>query len=383
MNREQLIRCINSALQFKQTNTIYYNIIYNSKSYTKLACFDLDHTLIKPKSGSKLPKNKDDYMYMPYVINKLNELYEKDYRIVIFTNQAGKYLESVLQKIQNILLELMPIKLDVMVATKDDYYRKPHTGAFELYLTLINQNIKDFSEIFYCGDAAGRPTDFAYSDYAFAYNLSLKYSRSIKFYLPEEIFENKIIPFTPICKDNSINYITECSGKYKLPIITKENPQEIVVMCGLPGSGKSSFAFTLFGLDSRYSIVSKDKYKTKAISTIKKAIKEGFSVIIDDTNVNNESRQIYIKIAQEHKLFIRCISMDTPLDICKHLNDMRIEISKGIIVKVPELVYNILNKKYTRPKISEGFNSVIYVPFVLSKDIPKPFVYIYNTLIYC
>ena len=363
--------------------------MFSSKKFTKLACFDLDHTLIKPKSGRKLPKNKEDYMFMPNVINKLKELYEKDYRIVIFTNQSGKYLESVLEKIQNILLELMPIKLDIVVATKNDYYRKPHTGMFELYLTLINQNIEDFSEIFYCGDAAGRPADFAYSDYAFTYNLSLKYSIGIKFYLPEEIFENKIIPFTPVCKDNSINYVNECSASTsKLPTIHKSKYQEIVVMCGFPGSGKSTLAQSIFGHDSDYIIVSKDIHKARAMSNIKRAIKDGFSIVVDDTNVNTESRQTYIVLAQEYELFVRCISMDTPLDICKHLNDMRVEqagklVSKGKAQKVPELVYNVLNKKYQRPNVSEGFDTVIYVPFVLPREVPKEFIYIYNILIYC
>ena len=56
--------------------------------------------------------------------------------------------------------------------------------------------------------------------------------------------------------------------------------------------------------------------------------------------------------------------MDTPLDICKHLNDMRVEqagklVSKGKAQKVPELVYNVLNKKYQRPNVSEGFDTVI------------------------
>ena len=71
MNKEQLIRCINSAFQFKQAGSVYYNVIPTSKKFNKLACFDLDHTLIKPKSSRVLPKNKEDYMYMPNVINKL------------------------------------------------------------------------------------------------------------------------------------------------------------------------------------------------------------------------------------------------------------------------------------------------------------------------
>ena len=376
MNGKELIKCIPSIFEFKLSNSVYYYSVKTSKKYNKLACFDLDHTLIKPKSGNKLPKNKDDYVYMPNVINKLKELYEKNYRIVIFTNQSGKYLESVIQKIQGILQELSSIQIDVIIATKNDYYRKPHTGMFEFYLTLINQITSDFTDIFYCGDAAGRPADFAYSDYAFAHNLSLKYSVNIKFYLPEEIFENKIIPFVPKCHHDHFMNSNE------LPTIEPIGHQEIVVMCGFPGSGKSTFAKSTFGSLSNYIIVSKDFHKTKAQSVIKQSIKDGLSIVVDDTNVNIESRQIYIQLAKE-KLFIRCISVETPLDICKHLNDTRVEVSKGKAQKVPELVYNVLNKKYQRPNVSEGFDTVIYVPFVLPERVPKEFIYIYNTLIYC
>ena len=52
----------------------------------KIAAFDLDHTLIKPKSGRKFPKDYDDWVLLDGVKKKLTDLYEDDFKIVVFTN---------------------------------------------------------------------------------------------------------------------------------------------------------------------------------------------------------------------------------------------------------------------------------------------------------
>ena len=57
---------------------------------------------------------------------------------------------------------------------------------------------------------------------------------------------------------------------------------------------------------------------------------------------------------------------------------MRVEIGKGTIVKVPDIAYNVLNKKYSEPKLEEGFQKIYTIPFLLpSKEniklIPKEF----------
>ena len=58
--------------------------------YPTIACFDLDYTLIKPKSGKKFPIDKNDWEWMyPNVPKKLKDYYEKKYTIVIFSNQKN------------------------------------------------------------------------------------------------------------------------------------------------------------------------------------------------------------------------------------------------------------------------------------------------------
>lgn len=56
----------------------------------KIAAFDVDDTVITPKSGSKFAKNADDWKFLlkevPASILKLSK---QGYKIVIFTNQNG------------------------------------------------------------------------------------------------------------------------------------------------------------------------------------------------------------------------------------------------------------------------------------------------------
>ena len=210
LKREELINCINKIFNFNKFDTVYFinNYDNNKFNFNKLACFDLDHTLIKPKGKRKLPRDSEDYEYINNVKETLVKLQNNNYHIIIFSNQSGSKLEQIIIKIKNILFELLfydKLKISVFIATKDDYYRKPHTGMFELFLKLNSLKFNNLKEVFYCGDAAGRNNDFSCSDYAFSHNLSLKYTNllnKIKFYVPEELFLTQKIDLIPNCKDN-------------------------------------------------------------------------------------------------------------------------------------------------------------------------------------
>jgi len=131
----------------------------------KIACFDLDHTLICPKTDAKFPKNRSDWKWMfPQVPKKLQELYEKGFEVFIFTNQAG--IAAGLQKENDVTLKLIDIineisvPMIVTIATDKDNWRKPNSKMFDYCLTkYFENNMKKINtaESFYCGDAAGRP----------------------------------------------------------------------------------------------------------------------------------------------------------------------------------------------------------------------------------
>ena len=60
------------------------------KKTGKIAAFDLDYTLIKTKSGKLFPINKDDWKYLyDNIPEKLKELFDDNFTIVIITNQMG------------------------------------------------------------------------------------------------------------------------------------------------------------------------------------------------------------------------------------------------------------------------------------------------------
>jgi len=73
----------------------------------KLACFDLDDTLIKTKTGRKFPQNRGDWTWWDSSVpDKLKSLKESGYKIVIFTNQLGlkKDPEKKLNLVANYLI---------------------------------------------------------------------------------------------------------------------------------------------------------------------------------------------------------------------------------------------------------------------------------------
>ena len=370
LKREKLLDCIKKTYNFTMFDTVYFINNFDKTKFKKLACFDLDHTLIKPKGNNKLPKDEEDYQYIKNVIKILVELQNDNYHIIIFSNQSGSKFEQVITKIKNILLELQinnKLKISVFISTKDDYYRKPHTGMFELFLELNNLNLNFLEDIFYCGDAAGRKNDFSFTDYAFFYNLSLKYNKQnqFKFYVPEEIFMKQKIEYTPICKDNSKIFINEYykQNKIKVEFPYPVKNQEIIIMCGFPGSGKSTIALNIYGQHNNYVIVSKDLYKSRLMTIIKQSLKKKLSIVVDNTNIDLKNREIYIKVAKENNIPIKCIHVNTSLNLCKHLNDMRLEISQGKINKVPDIAYNVLNKKYSKPELKEGLSKIYTIPF--------------------
>jgi len=69
----------------------------------KLALFDLDWTLIKPKDHRKFPKDSSDWQFLfPNVISKLNKLYDDGYTVIILTNQSKDWKVDLIINVINI-----------------------------------------------------------------------------------------------------------------------------------------------------------------------------------------------------------------------------------------------------------------------------------------
>ena len=282
---------------------------------SRIAMFDYDWTLVKPKSGGTFPKDIDDWVWLrenvPEVIKKY---YQQGFGIYIFTNQSKEWKKTQIQK----ALETLDIPLTIWIADKKEYY-KP-----DLYL--YNEAFPDKSKIkldksFFCGDALGRATDFADSDLKFGENIG------VKVISPETMF-----PF-------------EETSKMQIKPVEY---QELVILMGYPGSGKTTYS-KIFE-DAGYFIVHGDEHKLikKMIKVGEDAIKNEKSVVFDATNATREKRAVYVELAKKYNLPVRCIFVNTSLEQSIMRNNLREK-------PVPKIVYNIYNKNFEEPSEDEGF----------------------------
>ncbi|TIC15809.1 PNK3P-domain-containing protein [Wallemia mellicola] len=181
---------------FNQPRTIIFGVYGQFVPHRKIAAFDLDGTLIKPKSGSTFPKHASDWKFLHKNLKeRLSSLIDDGYAVIIISNQNYESrpakLEEWQRKLEFIGDKLEDIPFVCMAATSKDENRKPNVGMWEClerYLEAQEVGKPDISQSFYVGDAAGRPkenrrpADHSSDDLNFAKNLDLQ------FFTPEEYF---------------------------------------------------------------------------------------------------------------------------------------------------------------------------------------------------
>ena len=329
------------------SNDQYLEIISkNFKLRSKIASFDLDNTIIKTKSGKVFPEDQETDWIFNYrnVKDKLRDLYNENFCIIIITNQKKlKDMKGWCLKIKKIIEELdIPIK--VYASLEDDIYRKPNIGFWNFIKT--NTNMDDS---FYCGDAIGRDSDFSDTDYKFALNCNLNFKA------PETLFLNKVIKF-----DSNFNYFDFSNFQKKQNNIKLDINKDMIIMIGYPGSGKSTFVNKIL-LKNNYNVISLDELKTKAktIKLCKEYLSKNLNIVIDNTNPSKVARKIYIDLAKEFKYNIRCCIMTTTENHSQHNNMYRYLYQNK--KKVPTIVYRNYNKLFEYPDKNEGISEIIEI----------------------
>lgn len=201
----------------KQINFERYKFVKDNQDLVKIAAFDLDGTLVETKSNLKFARGPNDWKWwtsksltLLNVVEKLKQLADDRYIVVIFTNQGGviatntsKSYLSFTGRMNSIMKELpdeqksevfvyaSPKKpssksMKVPISSDSDHLmmRKPNIGMWEVLTKYFEgKHYKiDRESSFFVGDAAGRLGDFLDSDKMFAKNAQ------IQFKVPEDIF---------------------------------------------------------------------------------------------------------------------------------------------------------------------------------------------------
>lgn len=325
----------------------------------KLACFDLDHTLLKPKGNKKFAKDANDAVYVYDCIpKKLEELRKDGWKLVIFTNQKKKKKEEVpVKDIFTKVDRMLGKDIDIFISWQNDFYRKPSMGMYDKLIEL-NGEVK---ESIYVGDAAGRPNDFSSSDLYFAYNTGMLFNT------PEEFFLKKAGKYTvlPVVFPEPIPLLLEIQKDKKL----------VIMMVGRQASGKSYLTRNLLE-DTSGVVISNDITGSiaKSLLVFKKQVENNISpIIVDNTNPSKEARAKFISLLKNTNYDVIAIHCKMPDHNCRHLDFYRAYKKKNRCI--PAVAFNIFNKHYVEPTIEEGFTTILpYIPKIPEKIMNLHFV---------
>jgi DNA 3'-phosphatase len=282
----------------------------------KIALFDLDGTLITSRRGHKWARTAEDCLFLtPSVCPMLRKYNEKGWVVAIITNQAewhkdkGKTqdkVESVLRMIADACDGWQPWCLVATGPTTDTEYRKPARGLFDLLLLHLGiVDMKRVEGLLMCGDAAGIDDPY------------------------------------PLYRWSDVD--KGFAERFGFAAAEPRNGEEMVVLMGPPGSGKSTTAraFAAVGYEwIEQDAVNGDARRTKRV--VEERLAAGARrLVVDATHSSAAHRGVYAELAREAGL---------PFRVLWHVKDGR-PFNALRERPVPEIAYAVYAKHFTDPRM--------------------------------
>lgn len=131
--------------------------------------------------------------------------------------------------------------------------------------------------------------------------------------------------------------------------------QILYVMCGIPGSGKSTLSRQLAeerGL-TRFSFDEMKCYTTRQfLRPVVAALQDGKSVVMDSTHLRVNGRKAILQAVADIPCRKVCVLMDTPFDECLRRNVNR-------EARLPDIMMDSTRRSFEKPTLSEGWDEII------------------------
>ncbi|KAF5358563.1 hypothetical protein D9756_001778 [Leucocoprinus leucothites] len=281
------------------------------KCCSKVAAFDLDGTIIK---FTKQTSSSSGWEWWKSAVPaKIRSVVEEGYTVVILSNQAIKpgALKQWKEKVTSMASKLQDVPFWIFAAISRDQYRKPMLGMWwEVEKIFKAQGVDiDLQSSFFVGDAAGRQyknqkSDFSSTDRKLALNIGIPFKTPEEYFLDLPSHTNYTLPGFHVSSLPDLPAVTPTLS----PIIPRSRDKEIVLFCGYPALGKSSFYFRHFH-PANYIHINQDTLKTrdKCIKATREALKRGESCVVDNTNRDIKTRKFYVDLARDEKVPIRLV----------------------------------------------------------------------------
>jgi predicted kinase len=149
-----------------------------------------------------------------------------------------------------------------------------------------------------------------------------------------------------------------------MPNDTLSERQRVILMVGLPGSGKSTYlermGVTPLSSDAVRQLLADDATDQtihgQVFNTIRYLVRQRLAIgrpvtYVDATHLTPGERRPYVKIALRYGCDVEAVFFDVPLDVCMERNRGRARV-------VPEEAMRKMAAKLVPPTPAEGFSRV-------------------------
>ncbi|EMC97501.1 hypothetical protein BAUCODRAFT_33217 [Baudoinia panamericana UAMH 10762] len=359
-----------------------YNERPTISKLVKIAAFDFDDTLVMTKSKNRFARGADDWQWWHTTVpSRLKKLHQDGYVIVVMSNQAAVSLRPTsktpkegMRSLNNLkgrvtaVLNALDLPITVYAATDHDIFRKPRPGMWEQMLRdhgLLDAGDIDHEKCIFVGDAAGREADKAAGirkdhsccDRDFAANVNMPFRTPEEYFLGE-----RVKPFVRGF-DPAAYVASRPTSEIDRSNFAKKHDVEIVLLCGSPGAGKSTFYWQHLQ-PLGYERVNQDILKTreKCMKVAAEYVSSGHSVAVDNTNADIETRAAWVGLSKQLKVPIRLVHFTASAKLCEH-NDTVRALAGDLMnpekrTMLPKLAFTGYAARYREPKVEEGFDDI-------------------------